>query len=163
MHESLQELHEHWKNIGPVEKEKRDAIWDRFQTATKVLHKKRNHYFLHKKQEADKKSEEKNGICELIDNLTNEIPTSHNAWQKLITECRELEEKWKTIGRLSKKDNAKAWNNLRTALNGFYEKKNDFYKNRKQDAVMLLQQKPQFVKKQKHCKIIPIGKKRLSN
>ena len=42
MHESLQQLHEHWKNIGPVKKEQRESIWERFQTATKVLHKKRN-------------------------------------------------------------------------------------------------------------------------
>ena len=147
MHESLQELHEHWKNIGPVEKEQRDVIWDRFQTATKVLHKKRNNYFLHKKQETDKKLKEKNGICELIDNLTNEMPTSHNAWQKLIAECRKLEEKWKTIGRLSKKDNTKAWHNLRTALNNFYEKKNDFYKNRKQDTVNVIATKTTICEK----------------
>ena len=134
MHEILQELHEHWKNIGPVEKEQRENVWERFQNATKVLHKKRNDYFLHKKQESDKRLAEKNSICKAIDDLTKDIPTSHQAWQKLIEESKVLNEKWKAIGRLNKKDNTKAWKYLRSSLDNFYKKKNDFYKNKKEDT-----------------------------
>jgi len=134
MHEILQELHEHWKNIGPVEKEQRENVWERFQNATKALHKKRNDYFLHKKQESDKNLAEKYNICKAIDNLTNENPTSHQLWQKLIEECKVLNEKWRTMGRLNKKDNTKAWNNLRASLNNFYKNKNDFYKNKKENT-----------------------------
>ena len=134
MHESLQQLHEHWKNIGPVKKEQRESIWERFQTATKVLHKKRNDYFLHKKEENDKRLAEKNSICKAIDDLTKDIPTSHQAWQKLIEESKVLNEKWKTIGRLNKKDNTKAWKYLRSSLDNFYKKRNNFYKNKKEDT-----------------------------
>ena len=134
MHEILQELHEHWKNIGPVEKEQRENVWERFQNATKVLHKKRNDYFLHKKQESDKRLAEKNSICKAIDDLTKDIPTSHQAWQKLIEASKVLNEKWKAIGRLNKKDNTKAWKYLRSSLDNFYKKKNDFYKNKKEDT-----------------------------
>jgi len=129
----LQELHEHWKDIGPVKKEKRNVIWDRFQATTKTLHKRRNNYFLLKKKENNKKLEEKDSICKAIDDLTNKLPTTHNSWQQLITESRELEEKWKSLGKLGKKENSIAWQNLRYSLDNLYQKKNDFYKNRKKD------------------------------
>ncbi len=129
----LQELHEHWKDIGPVKKEKRNVIWDRFQATTKTLHKRRNNYFLLKKKENNKKLEEKDSICKAIDDLTNKLPTTHNSWQQLITESRELEEKWKSLGKLGKKENSIAWKNLRYSLDNLYKKKNDFYKNRKKD------------------------------
>ncbi len=132
-HDTLQELHEHWKNIGPVEKEKRNVIWDRFQTTTKTLHKRRNNYFLLKKEENNKKLEAKNSICKAIDDLTNNLPTTHNSWQQLITESRKLEEKWKSLGRLGKQENSIAWKNLIHSLNNLYQKKNDFYTNRKKD------------------------------
>ena len=147
MHDSLQELHEHWKNIGPVEKEKRNAIWDRFQTATKTLHKKRNDYFLLKKEENDKKLETKNSICKAIDALTNKLPTSHNSWQQLIAESRKLEEKWKSLGRLGKKENSIAWKNLRNSLDNFYQKKKDFYKNRKKDSENVIAKKTAICEK----------------
>ena len=147
MHDSLQELHEHWKNIGPVEKEKRNAIWDRFQTATKTLHKKRNDYFLLKKEENDKKLEAKNSICKAIDDLTNKLPTSHNSWQQLIAESRKLEEKWKSLGRLGKKENSIAWKNLRNSLDNFYQKKKDFYKNRNKDSENVIAKKTAICEK----------------
>jgi len=132
-YDALQELHEHWKNIGPVEKEKRNVIWDRFQAATKTLHKRRNNYFLLKKEENKKKLEAKDSICKAIDDLTNKLPTTHNSWQQLIMESKKLEEKWKSLGKLGKKENSIAWKNLRYSLDNLYQKKNDFYKNRKKD------------------------------
>ena len=147
MHDTLQELHEHWKNIGPVEKEKRNTIWDRFQTITKTLHKKRNDYFLLKKEKNDKKLETKNSICKAIDNLTDKLPASHNGWQQLIVESKKLEEKWKSLGRLGKKENLIAWRNLRDSLDNFYKKKNDFYKNRKKDSENVITKKTAICEK----------------
>lgn len=147
MHDNLQELHEHWKDIGPVEKEKREDIWERFQAATKVIHKKRNDYFLEKKEEADKKLEAKNDICKQIEQLTQNPADTHRKWQNLIVKCRELEDKWKAVGRLNKKDNKIAWNNLRESLNHFYQTKNTFYKNRKSDSEKVIQQKVNICEK----------------
>ena len=113
MHENLQELHEHWRNIGPVKKELREEIWERFQMATKLIHKKRNDYFLEKKEENETRLKAKNVICKKITALTENPPDTHNEWQKLITKCRALEDKWKEIGKLNKKDNKTGWNNLR--------------------------------------------------
>ncbi len=141
MHDNLQELHEHWKDIGPVEKEKREDIWERFKAATKVIHKKRNDYFLEKKEENDKKLETKNDICKQIEQLAENPVDTHKQWQNLMIKCRELEDKWKAVGRLNKKENKIAWSNLRESLNHFYQTKNAFYKNRKTNTEKVIQQK----------------------
>ncbi len=147
MHEKLQELHEHWKNIGPVDREKRDEIWDRFQITTKIIHKKRNDYFLQKKDSNDKKLEQKDSICKAIDELATKGAVSHQGWQNLIVQCKELEERWKVIGRLGKKENSVAWKTLRSCLNNFYNAKNDFYKNKKQNTAKVIAAKTAICEK----------------
>ena len=147
MHENLQELHEHWRNIGPVKKELREEIWERFQMATKLIHKKRNDYFLKKKEENDTRLKAKNVICKKINALTENPPNTHNEWQNLITKCRALEDKWKEIGKLNKKDNKTGWDNLRKSLDHFYETKNAFYKNRKNNTKKAIQEKLKLCEK----------------
>ncbi|MDG2264274.1 MAG: DUF349 domain-containing protein, partial [Flavobacteriales bacterium] len=134
MHNYLQELHEHWKNIGPVEREQREIIWEKFQEISRKLNKKRNDYFTQKKREDAKKLEQKNAVCKKISELTYKSITSHRKWQSLTNQCNDLEKEWKGIGRLGKTDNKTAWNNLRTALNEFYNKKNAFYKEKKEEV-----------------------------
>ena len=141
MHESLQELHEHWKNVGPVKRELREELWERFQSISRTLNKKRNDYFLQKKEQDHKKLETKNNICKKIDELTNGSISSHNKWQELTNQCNKLEEDWKSIGRLNKNDNSVAWKKLRATLNNFYQKKNAFYKQKKEDGNAVLAEK----------------------
>ncbi len=141
MHESLQELHEHWKNVGPVKRELREELWERFQSISRTLNKKRNDYFLQKKEQDHKKLESKNNICKKIDELTTEPISSHNKWQELTNQCNKLEEEWKSIGRLNKNDNSVAWKKIRATLNNFYQKKNAFYKQKKEDGNAVLTEK----------------------
>ena len=141
MHNSLQELHEHWKNVGPVKRELREELWERFQTISRTLNKKRNDYFLQKKEEDQKKLENKNGICQKIDDLTAKPITSHKKWQLATNQCAELEKEWKSIGRLNKNDNSVAWKKLRATLNNFHHKKNAFYKQKKEDGNAVLAKK----------------------
>ena len=71
MHDTLQELHEHWKNVGPVKRELREDLWERFQNISKTLNKKRNDYFLEIERKRQEKSLlNKNAICKKIDDLT---------------------------------------------------------------------------------------------
>lgn len=130
-HQTLQELHEHWKNIGPVKPELRDGIWERFQVATKIIHKKRNDYFEEKKNENLQKLEQKNNICKAINDLADTAANSHKEWQELISKCEKLEQDWHAIGRLEKIENTGAWKLFKAAINYFQTKKNDFYKQRK--------------------------------
>ena len=147
MHNSLQELHEHWKNIGPVEREQREIIWEKFQEISRKLNKKRNDYFTQKKGEDAKKLEQKNAICKKISELTYKSITSHSKWQSLTNQCNELEKEWKNIGRLNKVDNKTAWSNLRGTLNDFYNKKNEFYKQKKTEGKETLNLKIKIAEK----------------
>ena len=77
MHNTLQELHEHWKNVGPVKRELREELWERFQNISKTLNKKRNDYFLKEKEKDQKKLIKKEEICKKIDDLTSKLITTH--------------------------------------------------------------------------------------
>lgn len=133
MHNTLQELHEHWRNVGPIKRELREELWERFQNISKQLNKKRNDYFLEKKQQDAKKLEEKKAICTEIDNLTSKSIDSHSKWREVTNQCSNLESKWKEVGRLGKKENKIAWKSLRDSLNEFYQKKKEFYTQKKED------------------------------
>jgi len=141
MHNTLQELHEHWKNVGPVKRELREELWERFQNISKTLNKKRNDYFLKEKEKDLKKLIKKEEICKKIDALTSELITSHKEWEETTKQCSELEKEWKNIGRLNKTENSIAWKILRTVLNNFYDKKNTYYKQKKEEGKSVLKVK----------------------
>jgi len=141
MHSTLQELHEHWKNVGPVKRELREEIWERFQNISKRLNKKRNDYFLKEKEKDQKKLIRKEEICRKITALTSETLTSHKSWEENTNQCSILEKEWKNIGRLNKTENSIAWKSLRTVLNSFYDKKNTYYKQKKEEAKVVLKVK----------------------
>lgn len=147
MHGSLQELHEHWKNVGPVERKQREIIWEKFQEISRKLNKKRNDYFTKRKEIDADKLAKKDAICQKIIDLTKENSTSHSKWQSLTNQCNDLEKEWKGIGRLGKTDNKTAWNNLRPALNEFYNKKNAFYKEKKEEVKETLNTKNAIAEK----------------
>ena len=132
-HSTLQELHEHWKNVGPVKRELREGLWERFQNISKKLNKKRNDYFLEKKKRDDETLKAKEAICTEIDNLTSQVINSHNQWEKITNQCKILESKWKELGNLGKESNKIAWKKLRDSLNKFYNTKNEFYKQKKEN------------------------------
>jgi len=131
MHHQLQELHEKWKDIGPVKKDLRDKIWLQFQEASKKINKKRNDHFLEIKKNDKKRFNEKNKICEKIINLSKKEFNSHKECTNAIEECDSLSKKWKSLGKINKKDNKICWKEFREALDKFYDNKNQFYKKRK--------------------------------
>ena len=133
MHNQLQELHDRWKNTGPVKQKIRDEIWLRFQDASKKINKKRNDYFLEIKKKERRKSNAKNKICKEIISLSEKGFNSHKECLSAIEECENLSNKWKSLGRINKKDNKACWKEFKEALDKFYKNKNQFYKNRKND------------------------------
>ena len=146
-HKNLQELHEHWKNIGPVERDQRETIWERFQTISRKINKRRNDYFVERKKEDTIKTKAKRIIAKEINSLASKEIISHNKWQEATSKCKELELKWKNLGHLNKKSNKIAWKELRDALNNFYNNKNNFYKEKKKKSKQSLENKLILCKK----------------
>jgi len=128
---TLQELHEGWKEVGPVGRDHREAVWERFQTATKIIHKKRNDYYEKRKESYEDNFKAKLAICEQVETIDYAELSHHNKWQKQSDLINKLREDWKTIGPISREQNDESWTRFMTAIKTFNAKKNDFYKNLK--------------------------------
>ena len=140
-HKQLQILHENWKEVGPVEKEKREEVWQRFKEISYALNKKRNEHFVELKAKNVENSKLKKDICSQIDDLCKEEPKNHKDWLSLCEKIKTLEDKWKSVGRLDKLENKLAWKQFREALNNFYSLKNNFYKTKKEDYKKAIEEK----------------------
>ena len=147
MHEELQNLHEKWKNIGPVKKESREKLWERFQLASKKINKKRNDYYLDLKTKDQEKIKLKKEICVEIIELSKINFKSHKQCNDTTNKVDDFSKKWKLIGRVNKKDNKECWKEYREALNKFYKQKNIFYKKKKEDSKKTILLKTQICEK----------------
>lgn len=123
----LQKLHEQWKEYGPVAKEYRDSIWDRFKAATAVVNKKYQAYFEGQKSKQAENLEAKEKLCEQVEAIAAREVKSSNEWNSLSKEIEDIQLKWKGIGFASKKDNQKIYDRFRAACDRFFEKKREFY------------------------------------
>ena len=99
----LQKLHEQWKEYGPVAKEYRDSIWDRFKAATAVINKKYQAHFEGQKEKQQENLEEKTKLCEQVEAIAEKEVKSSGEWNQLSTEIEEIQKKWRTIGFATKK------------------------------------------------------------
>jgi len=146
-HNELQSLHEKWKDVGPVKRELREDIWERFKEASRKLHKKRNDHYVELKERGAQALKNKQDICQQITDIANEGSDNHNGWNNLTQTVQELEEKWRKEGGLKKEDNKEAWKNLRESLSTFYAKKNEFYKTKKVESKEIERIKTQLCEK----------------
>ncbi|MFP4690719.1 MAG: DUF349 domain-containing protein [Bacteroidales bacterium] len=126
--QQLQKLHEAWKETGPVPKDKKDEIWDRFKAATDKLNKRRQEHYEKLKEEQNKNYAAKLVLCEKAEQLSAHLPETPRQWQEKTEEINELFKFWKTIGFAPKKVNNEIWNRFRTALDTFFSAKKEFFR-----------------------------------
>ena len=137
----LQKLHEQWKEYGPVAKEYREQIWDRFKAATAVINKKYQAYFEGIKEQQAENLAKKTVLCEKVEEIAAREVTSSNDWNAFSKEIEELQKEWKLIGFASKKDNQKIYDRFRAACDDFYGRKRDFYTDYKDSMNANLEKK----------------------
>ncbi|MBQ6253040.1 MAG: DUF349 domain-containing protein [Bacteroidales bacterium] len=123
----LQKLHEQWKEYGPVAKEFRDSIWDRFKAATAVINKKYQAHFEGQKEKQQENLEEKTRLCEQVEAIAEKEVKSSGEWNSLSSEIEEIQKKWRTIGFATKKDNQKIYDRFRAACDKFFARKREYY------------------------------------
>ena len=126
--QQLQKLHEAWKETGPVTKDKKDEIWERFKAATDKLNKRRSEYYQNLREEQEKNYSAKLVLCEKAEAILEEKPDSPRKWQENSEKINELFRVWKTIGFAPRKVNNEVWNRFRTALDTFFKNKKEFFK-----------------------------------
>lgn len=140
----LQKLHQEWKELGPVAKEHREAIWDRFKSVTSVINKKHQSFFEKLKGEQKNNLEAKILICEQAEKIASVFPDESSEWNTLSKQMEDLQEKWKTIGFAAKKDNQKIYDRFREACDKFYNSKREYYANFKNVMQNNLKRKEQL-------------------
>lgn len=125
----LQKLHEEWKELGPVAKEYRESIWDRFKAITTVINKKHQNFFENLKEEQKQNLADKTALCEAAEEIVAANYEESNEWNVATKKMEELQAKWKTIGFAAKKENQKVYDRFRLACDKFYDAKREYYSN----------------------------------
>ena len=154
----LQKLHEQWKEYGPVAKEFRDSIWDRFKAATAIINKKYQAHFEGQKEKQQENLEEKTKLCEQVEAIAAKEVKSSGEWNQLSTEIEEIQKKWRTIGFATKKENQKIYDRFRAACDSFFARKRDYYSqfkdtmNENMDKKIALIEKAEALKDSKEWK-----------
>ncbi|WP_010253560.1 DUF349 domain-containing protein [Myroides injenensis] len=144
----LQTLHRIWREeIGPVERELREEIWDKFSEITKQLHDKREVLFENLRAGEKENLTLKVTVISEIDRISKENITNHNQWQKEIARVEELRNKFFSIGKVPIENNEEVWNLFKLATRNFNAHKNTFYKSLKKEQQENYAKKVALIKK----------------
>lgn len=138
---SLQKFHEEWREIGPVPRDKKDELWERFKAATTQINKKHQDYFENRKKAQKKNYDAKIALCEKAEEFVSVELASHKAWEEKSKELVELQKYWRTIGFAPKKENNEVYDRFRAACDAFFDKKREFYSTHKEHQTNNLQLK----------------------
>ena len=137
----LQDLHEKWREVGPVAKDIREEIWGRFKDASAIINKKYQAYFEERKNREQDNENAKTAICERIEALDFESLKSYSAWDDMTKVILEAQEDWKKLGFASKKMNNVLFARFRETCDKFFEMKANYFKNIKDDLATNLEKK----------------------
>ncbi len=149
----LQQLHKIWKEeIGPVDKEVREEVWNRFSQATKVIHDKRHEAFRALKIVFDANSIKKEEVIAEMKSLKIEEFKSHSDWQKAIKIIDSYRDEFFNVGRVSRKQNEVLWNKFKEVTKNFNTTKNNFYKKIKTEQLDNLTKKRALLSQAKSLK-----------
>lgn len=144
----LQVLHKIWKeDLGPVAKEQREEIWERFSAATKVMHNKKQEFQKVLDLEFEENLKEKNTVIDQIAHLVSNMANNHSKVQNQIKEFEQLREQFYKIGRVPSKSQKEIINRLKAVTKDFNTKKNQFYKAQKKSQQENLRLKKELVVK----------------
>ena len=141
----LQKLHEQWKEYGPVAKEKREEIWDRFKAATSVINKKYQAHFEGLKAQQEENLEKKKVLCEKLEEIAEREIKNTADWNQLSKEIESLQTEWRTIGFATKKENQKIYDRFRAACDKFFERKREHYTTIKDSMTANLEKKQAII------------------
>jgi hypothetical protein len=144
----LQVLHKIWKeDLGPVAKEQREEIWERFSAATKVMHNKKQEFQKVLDLEFEENLKQKNTVIDQIAHLVSNMANNHSKVQNQIKEFEQLREQFYKIGRVPSKSQKEIINRLKAVTKDFNTKKNQFYKAQKKSQQENLRLKKELVVK----------------
>ncbi|MDD3739206.1 MAG: DUF349 domain-containing protein, partial [Lentimicrobiaceae bacterium] len=123
----LQNLHEEWKNIGPVPQDKSDEIWDRFKMASDKINARRKEHFEAMRSELEANYAAKVVLCKEVEEVVAKENKTHKEWTDATNKVNEYFKLWRGVGRVPNKVNEEIWDRFKSQLDAFYENKKHFY------------------------------------
>ncbi len=148
----LQTLHQEWKEIGPIAKELREEIWNRFKEASTVIRKRHQEFFENRKAKEEENLHRKIELCEQAEAIDMEALKTFAAWDAKTKEVLELQATWKTIGFAPQKHNNQIFERFRTTCDKFFSLKAEFFKTMKESFNENLKKKTALVEKAEELK-----------
>lgn len=143
----LQDLHNQWREIGPVAKELREELWARFKEASAVINKKYQSFFEQRKEKEKENESAKVALCEKIEAIDTSALKSYAKWDEATKTIIALQEEWKKLGFAARKVNADLFARFRKACDEFFARKAEFFKAMKEELAANLEKKTALCEK----------------
>lgn len=139
----LQQLHNEWRETGPVAKELRDSLWERFKEASTTINKRYQTFFESRKEAETQNEVAKTALCEEIEAATADLSeiSGYAAWEEKTKAILNMQERWKKIGFASKKNNTLLFERFRQSCDKFFAAKAEFFKSAKESLNANLEKK----------------------
>ena len=128
----LQKLHEMWRETGPVERSKRDELWERFKSISNTINKNQQNFYNGVREEQILNLQKKTDLCIKVEEIATKTFSSHHEWNEASKEVLQIQTEWRTIGFAPKKDNNSIYQRFREACDLFFNNKRDFYVEHKE-------------------------------
>lgn len=143
----LQELHQQYRETGPVAKELREQIWTRFKAASTVINKRHQQHFEDLRSKEEENLTLKTALCEKVEEISKLENKTASDWEKRSKEIIDIQNQWKTIGFAPQKMNVKIFERFRAACDDFFGRKSEFFKEMKQAYAANIEKKKALVEK----------------
>ena len=143
----LQDLHQEYRETGPVEKELREQVWQRFKAASTVINKRHQQHFEEIRAEEEENLVKKTALCEKIEDIVKQERKNTSDWDSQSKEIIALQQEWKTIGFTPQKMNTKIFERFRAACDEFFTKKGEYFKELKERYADNAKRKQELVEK----------------
>ncbi len=143
----LQELHNEYRESGPVAKELRESIWARFKAASTVINKKHQQHFEDIRTQEEENLNKKTALCEKVEAIAKEENKNSADWENHTKQIIEIQTEWKTIGFAPQKMNVKIFERFRAACDDFFGRKSEFFTNLKKEFAENAEKKKALVEK----------------
>ena len=137
----LQNLHQQWREIGPVARKDREKIWLRFKEASTKINKKYQQHFEEIKEQENENLKKKTELCEKLESIDYSKLVNINDWKRQMNEVLDIQEQWRRIGHVPRKSRTKIYERYHEACNTFFKNKSAFYKSMRQEMEENLRKK----------------------
>lgn len=145
--QQLQQLHQDFRDCGPVAPELREEIWQRFKNASTLINKRHQQHFEDIKNREENNLAQKTALCEQLEAINTAAPTTAALWNEMAQKVLALQAQWKTIGYAPQKYNAKIFERFRAACDSFFTAKSVFFKDMKNSQIENLKKKLELCEK----------------